>query len=93
MKKVYIAGPMTGHSGLNRESFFEASESLKARGFIVLNPAVLPSGLKQSEYMDICLAMIRSCDSIFLLSGWRASKGAVAEFSYADKLGLETIFQ
>lgn len=93
MKKIYIAGPMTGYEGFNRKAFSDAEIDLNHRGYIVLNPAMLPDGLEQSEYMDICLAMIRACGSIYLLSGWRESKGAKAEFCYADKLGMEAIFQ
>jgi hypothetical protein len=46
---------------------------------VALNPAMLPAGLEHAEYMDICLAMIRSADTIYLLHGWEQSEGAQAE--------------
>ncbi|MDP4455455.1 DUF4406 domain-containing protein, partial [Escherichia coli] len=54
--KIYIAGPMTGYPDYNRAAFNAKASELMAEGHIVLNPAMLPGGLCQSEYMDICLA-------------------------------------
>ncbi|MDO9584754.1 MAG: DUF4406 domain-containing protein [Desulfomicrobium sp.] len=86
--KTYIAGPMTGIVKLNRPAFRAMAIQLKQNlGRVVLNPATLPCGLTQAEYMDICLAMIRSADTVFLLQGWEQSEGAVAEYHYAKKIG------
>ncbi|AXD04638.1 TPA_asm: DUF4406 domain-containing protein [Salmonella enterica subsp. enterica serovar Typhimurium] len=91
--KVYIAGPMTGYENFNREAFHRAEKALKREGHTVLNPAVLPNGLTQAQYMDICMAMIRSADAIYMLWGWLCSAGARAELALAEKLGHEVIFQ
>ncbi len=88
MSRIYIAGPMTGYENFNRNAFNEKSEQLKSSTFIPLNPATLPDGLTQGQYMDICFAMIRAADAIYLLSGWKKSDGALAEYAYAKKLGL-----
>lgn len=88
--KVYIAGPMTGYENFNRDAFNKEAARLVARGHVVLNPATLPSGLSQGEYMDICFAMVRAADGVLLLPGWKASPGATAEYHYAYKLGLKT---
>lgn len=82
--KIYIAGPMTGYPDYNRAAFNAKASELMAEGHIVLNPAVLPGGLCQSEYMDICLAMVRSADAIYLLKGWDVSAGARAEHALAE---------
>lgn len=94
MKKVYVAGPMTGYEDFNRQAFNDAA----ARLYIydkstALNPATLPDGLTQAQYMDICFAMIRAADAIYLLKGYEKSKGALAELAYAEKLELEIIKQ
>lgn len=47
--KIYIAGPMTGYPDYNRAAFNAKASELTAEGHIVLNPAVLPGGLCQSE--------------------------------------------
>lgn len=84
----YIAGPISGAGSQARERFHDTAHRLTAQGFRVLNPAALPLGLQEHQYMDICLAMIRASDAIWLLPGWRHSKGATAEYHYAVKLGL-----
>ena len=87
VKKVYIAGPMSGLEDDNRSLFNSVAEQFKLGGFVVLNPATLPAGLEQHEYMDICVAMVRCCDSVFMLPGWEESLGAQAEYHLAKKLG------
>ncbi|EOQ2709603.1 DUF4406 domain-containing protein [Shigella sonnei] len=91
--RIYIAGPMTGYENFNREAFHKAEEALKREGHTVLNPAVLPDGLTQPQYMDICMAMIRCVDAIYMLKGWQRSAGAKAELALAEKLGHAVIFQ
>lgn len=88
-KTVYIAGPMTGIKDYNKPHFNFVERELKKLGFTVLNPASLPLGLSQSQYMDICFAMIRSCTHIYMLENWEKSLGAKAEYAYAQKLELE----
>lgn len=88
--KVYIAGPMTGHQNFNRAAFNKEADRLQAHGHTVLNPATLPDGLLQREYMDICFAMLRCADAILMLPGWQASSGATAGYHYAYKMELPT---
>ncbi len=92
-KKIYIAGPMTGYENFNRESFNSAAECCINNNATPLNPAILPDGLTQGQYMDICFAMIRASDAIYLLKGYEESKGAMAELAYAEKLELDIIEQ
>ncbi|AIJ07342.1 DUF4406 domain-containing protein [Edwardsiella anguillarum] len=91
--KIYIAGPMSGIPKFNRPAFHFEALRLSTLGHVVLNPATLPDGLSQPEYMDICLAMLRCADAIFMLPGWQNSAGAKAEFALAKKLNLEIIHQ
>ena len=55
MAKIYIAGPMSGLPNFNRDAFNLEAERLHALGHIALNPAILPDGLEQHEYMAIKL--------------------------------------
>ena len=91
--KIYIAGPMSGLPDFNRAAFNHAHVLLGSKGHIILNPALLPDGLSQAEYMDICLAMLRCADGIYMLEGWEHSAGARAENALAEKLELEILFQ
>lgn len=88
---VYIAGPMSGYEQFNRPAFHTAAKELSERGHTVLNPATLPDGLTQPQYMDICLAMLRCADAIYLLNDWEYSVGARAENAVAEKLELEIL--
>lgn len=90
---IYIAGPMTGMPNYNREAFFKKAMELRRQGYVVLTPSVLPAGLSQHHYMDICLAMVRSSEAIYMLSGWDSSDGAVAEHALASKLALTIIYE
>lgn len=90
-KRVYISGPMTGYADYNRPAFRAAAKEFNERGFIALDPSVLPDGLTQQQYMDIDIAMLRCCDFIYQLPGWFNSLGAQAEFALAKKLGVKVI--
>ena len=59
--KIYIAGKITGDRKY-RAKFREAAKTLEALGHVVLNPAILPDGLEQVDYMRICLAMLEAAD-------------------------------
>jgi len=88
--KVFISGKMTGEPNYNREKFFDVERELTEEGdMIVLNPAVLPDGLKHEEYMKICFAMIDACDTVVMLEGWEKSLGANAEYDYAQRMDKE----
>lgn len=90
--KVYIAGSITRDPDYKRK-FADAARQLESYGFIVLNPAVLPSGMKPEDYMRICFAMIDVADSVLMLPNWNESAGAALEADYCEYIGkpVETI--
>ncbi len=90
---IYIAGPMSGKPDFNRVAFSLAAARLSAQGAIPLNPAMLPGGLSEADYMRIGLAMLQCAQGIYLLDGWQHSAGACTEYALAKKLGLAFHFQ
>lgn len=82
--KIYIAGKITGCADFEKK-FKKAEEWLKSNGHTVMNPAILPEGFSQEEYMHICYAMIDVCEAIYMLNNWRSSAGAMLEHVYAVK--------
>ena len=90
MKKViFISGPITGQPDYAGD-FNRMETQLIARGYIALNPASLPLGMSEGQYMRICLAMIDTADAVILLHDWRSSKGASLESNYCLYTGKPT---
>lgn len=104
IKKVYIAGPMSGHDDWNFPAFFEAERQLLGMGYEVINPAhndgptvelALKSAGEPSNpnhtwayYMKRDLPHVLGVDAICLLPGWQKSKGASLEVTVAKAIGL-----
>lgn len=95
---IYIAGPMTGYPGWNKVRFASAEINLSDNGHTVLNPARHipfrnPEKITHAQYMKIAFAMIDACDTIYLLDGWRDSKGATQEYKYAVQHEKNVLFE
>lgn len=86
-KKIYISGPITGNMENYRSEFAMAAQMVADNGDIPLNPAVLPQGMSQRDYMTICFAMLETADLVVMLPGWGSSEGACVERLYAAKIG------
>ena len=90
---IYIAGPITGILDYKKQ-FDKAEEELKRKGHIVINPSMIPPGLKShSDYMDICYPMISASDAVYLLDGYEDSKGALMERDFANKRDKKIYYQ
>ena len=87
MTIIYVAGPMSGNKNCNRLLFNMAAGELTEQGHSVLNPATLPDGLSQGQYMQICLPMVAVAHELVMLPGWEQSEGAYIEFLLAKKSG------
>lgn len=94
--RIYISGPITDTTDYMRR--FEWSESIwKDLGAEVVNPAklnsLLPETATHREYMVASIALLKVCDTIFMLRGWESSKGARQELKYARKHGYQILFE
>lgn len=67
--------------------FAQAERELMRKGCAVLNPASLPDGMKQDDYMRIRMAMLDCADIVMLLPDWKESRGANLEVLYAERVG------
>ena len=79
--KIYIAGKITGEENY-KQKFATVQKELEAEGNIVLNPALLPQGMENKDYMRICLAMIETADMVHFLPDSYESNGASLERDY-----------
>ncbi|QDL53108.1 DUF4406 domain-containing protein [Rhodoferax aquaticus] len=93
MKRVYIAGPMTGLPHFNYPAFNAAAERLRALGFDVENPAEnpVPNCGTWLGYMRMAIRQLVTCDGVALLPGWKGSRGARIERWLAGMLGLAVV--
>jgi len=92
MKKIYIAGKITGLPNY-KEKFAKVEKALIKKGHLVMNPSILPEGFPWEIYMPICYAMIDACDTVCMLDNWMDSKGARQEYIYAKCNGKTVMFE
>jgi Domain of unknown function (DUF4406) len=92
MKRIYIAGPMTGLPDFNYPAFNAEAARLRALGYEVENPAENPEPpcKSWSGYMRMALAQLITCDTVATLPNCGNSRGARIEIQLALDLGLKT---
>jgi len=83
----YIAGPISNCLKTYHKAFHDVAQPLRDAGHSVLDPSLLPPGLSQGQYMQICLPMVAVADELVMLPGWEQSEGAYIEFCLAKKSG------
>lgn len=91
MKRIYVAGPMTGYPDLNFPLFHSVAAELRARGLDVVNPAELNADPTKGwhDCMRVDIRELVTCDAILMLPGWEKSKGATLERHIAKALELQ----
>jgi nucleoside 2-deoxyribosyltransferase len=93
MKRIYIAGPMSGHPELNFPAFHAEATRLRALGFDVVNPAEINADPNAGWHacMRDDIAQLVRCDGIARLPGWEASRGARIEVGLATSLEMHVV--
>lgn len=93
MKRIYIAGPMSGLPELNYPAFHAMAAQLRAAGRHVENPAENPAPHCNSwlGYMRLAVAQLATCDTVVMLHGWEQSRGARVEYQLAVGMGLRVV--
>ena len=87
--KIYISGPITGREKEEyMEHFQKAEDHIRANGWLPVNPAKMQALLPEEEtthdeYMVVSLAELSICDGVYMLKGWKKSKGARIEMEAA----------
>ena len=97
MKKVYIAGPITGDPNY-QQKFSMVAQKAKELGLDPVNLAEAPEGLTYKEYIDRGLKLLMECDVICCITtnpkdpdrrDWPpSSKGENLEWHYALTVGI-----
>ena len=83
--KIYISGPITGlPQAKARANFAAAADQIRRKGHEPVNPCLTqelldPKTTSWSQYMEVCLALLRVCDALVFLPGAARSKGSNLE--------------
>ena len=102
MKKIYIAGPITGNANYRED--FKAAERILSNKYITVNPVKIIDefarfmnkpidDIPYNLILKIVLQKLMECDAIYLLKGWEFSRGAIPEHAVAVALRLEVLYQ
>lgn len=91
VRRLYVAGPMTGLPEFNFPAFYGAEKTLIDAGFEVANPArhgAGSPGATWADYMRRDITDLLTCDGVAVLTGWGESRGAALEVHIARSLDL-----
>lgn len=91
-RTLNLAGKITGDPYYFTK-FYNAQKKLEEGGFVVVNPALLPSeGFTYEAYIRMSSAMLEECEAACFLPDWIDSKGAIYEFGKATATGKHVFF-
>ncbi|MBQ1778283.1 MAG: DUF4406 domain-containing protein [Acidaminococcaceae bacterium] len=87
--RIYISGAITRDPDY-RAHFARAEEKLRRQRLHVFNPAKNEPDPDKSwqDYMKYDIRQLLDCSAIYLLKGWRKSKGAKLEYKIAKALDM-----
>ena len=100
-KVIYVSGKITGTSDYVAR-FSTVEDKLIAEGYEVLNPVregkrlehcLEPEKPTWVQYMKYAIATMMKADYIYMMSGWKQSKGARLEHFLARALNYNIIYE
>lgn len=94
--RIYISGPMTGCPEYAKE-FAKREEKLRMQGYDAVNPArisdIIRTDMSWDEWMSIDIGLLKVCDAIYMMPGYKNSCGANRELGFAMGAGMKVIFE
>lgn len=96
--KIYLSGPITGHPEDETRKKFEIAENLlRNKGFDPTNPLKLEHAGREdytwNEFLAHDIRHLVFCEAIYMIAGWKNSRGARLELTIARGLGMELYFE
>ena len=89
---IFISGKITGDKNY-KAKFNKKEKELTSCDSVILNPAMLSSRTPYRSCINICNAMLKEADTIYMLKDWQDSKGAKNEYELARELKKRIIFE
>lgn len=89
---IYLSGPMTGIAKFNYPAFNKKAKELRTT-YQVINPAEMLKNPNDPWHVHLRrdIAALVKCDAIYMLPGWKESKGARLEHHIASELGMKVM--
>lgn len=94
-RRIYISGGITGVKDY-RAHFDKAEKYIQSFNCEAVNPCrkvPFNESWKWEDYMREDLKLLADCTAIYMLKGWRKSRGARLEKLVAKKLGLKIMHE
>ena len=95
MRAIYISHSYTGDEKKNRKKARKIAKrlSLEYPHIVFYNPLdamrhTVTAGLGYEETLAQCVELLRRCNSVILLDGWRESVGCRKEYRTARDIGM-----
>lgn len=95
MKMIYLSHPYTGSEEENRAKARRIAARLTKEypDTLFMNPLdamqhTVAAGLGYEETLAQCVELLRRCNSVILLDGWRESVGCRKEYRTARDIGM-----
>ena len=88
VRRLYVAGPMSGLPECNYQAFNRAAEALREAGYEVVNPVDVGERSGYRELLKDDLIAMLSCQGVATLRGWEHSTGARNEVMVAGVVAL-----
>lgn len=98
---VYVAGPIRAATGWLREQNIRRAEEQALQVWQAGAAALCPHSMSRffnehdapfETWIRGDLEMLRRCDAVLMVTGWRASQGAQMERAEAERVGLPVFY-
>lgn len=101
---IYVSGPITATEKRpdikhNISRMNEVSLSLFLKGYSVICPVTTwftdpgKYGKEWSDIMEVDLEILSRCDIMYMVRGWKDSKGSVIEWQYAQRQKIQIAYE
>lgn len=97
---IYVAGPFRGATAWDVEQNVRRAEEMALElwraGFAVIcphtNTRFFDGAAPDSVFLDGDLALLRCCEGVVLVPGWRESQGACGEVDFAERENIKVFY-